>query len=40
MVYDAINQSDVFIKDFRLVNQIQGAAVSVMANIAEAIVSY
>jgi len=35
MAYDAINKSDVFIKDFRLVNQIQGAAVSVMANIAE-----
>jgi putative endonuclease len=24
MAYDAINKSDVFIKDFRLVNQIQG----------------
>jgi len=35
MAYDAINKSDVFIKDFRLVNQIQGAAVSAMANIAE-----
>ncbi|PXF57337.1 MAG: hypothetical protein C4B58_10100 [Deltaproteobacteria bacterium] len=35
MAYDAINKSDVFIKDFRLVNQIQGAAVSVMSNIAE-----
>ncbi len=32
MAYDAINKSDVFIKDFRLVNQIQGAAVSAMAN--------
>ena len=35
MAYDAINKSDVFIKDFRLVNQIQGASVSAMANIAE-----
>ena len=35
MAYDAINKSDGFIKDFRLVNQIQGAAVSAMANIAE-----
>ena len=32
MAYDAINKSDVFIKDFRLVNQIQGADVSAMAN--------
>ena len=35
MAYDAINKNDVFIKDFRLVNQIQGATVSAMANIAE-----
>jgi four helix bundle protein len=35
MTYDAINKSDVFIKDFRLVNQIQSKAVSAMANIAE-----
>jgi len=35
MAYDVINKSDVFIKDFRLVNQVQGAAVSAMANIAE-----
>ena len=34
-VYDAIKSSDEFRKDFRLVNQIQGAAVSSMANIAE-----
>jgi four helix bundle protein len=35
LVYDAINSSEKFRKDFRLVNQIQGAAVSTMANIAE-----
>ena len=33
MAYDAINKNEVFLKDFRLVNQIQGAAVSAMANI-------
>ena len=35
LVYDAINASESFQKDFRLVNQLQGAAVSSMANIAE-----
>jgi len=35
LVYDAINASETFARDFRLVGQIQGAAVSVMANIAE-----
>ena len=34
-VYDAINNSPRFKKDIRLTNQIQGAAVSVMSNIAE-----
>ena len=34
-VYEAINHSSRFNKDFRLTNQIQGAAVSVMSNIAE-----
>jgi four helix bundle protein len=35
LVYGAINQNGKFQKDYRLVNQIQGAAVSVMSNIAE-----
>ena len=35
LVYKAINESEEFKKDFRLVNQMQGAAVSTMANIAE-----
>ena len=35
LVYDAINKNEKFGKDFRLVGQIQGAAVSSMANIAE-----
>lgn len=35
LVYDAINKSETFRKDFRLSNQLQGAAVSSMANIAE-----
>ena len=35
LVYDAINASEKFGKDFRLVNQIQGAAVSSMSNITE-----
>ena len=35
LVYDAINSNTSFKKDFRLANQIQGAAVSSMANIAE-----
>lgn len=34
-VYDAINRSEQFRKDFRLANQIQRAAISVMSNIAE-----
>jgi len=35
MVYDAIKQNKDFQKDYRLVNQIQGAAVSSMSNVAE-----
>jgi len=35
MVYDVIKKSPKFRKDFRLVNQIQDAAVSSMSNIAE-----
>jgi len=35
LVYDVISNSEKFLKGFRLVNQIQGAAVSSMANIAE-----
>jgi len=35
LVYEAIQASKDFQKDFRLVNQIQGAAVSTMSNIAE-----
>ena len=35
LVYEAINQNQRFGKDIRLVNQIQGSAVSSMANIAE-----
>ena len=34
-VYAAINANENFQKDYRLVNQIQGASVSVMSNIAE-----
>jgi four helix bundle protein len=34
-VYDAIRASKEFQRDLRLVSQIQGAAVSAMANIAE-----
>ena len=34
-VYEAIGTNKEFKKDFRLTNQIQGAAVSVMSNIAE-----
>ena len=34
-VYDVINKNAKFQKDYRLVNQIQGAAVSSMSNIAE-----
>ena len=35
LVYDVINNSEKFLRDFRLVNQMQGAAVSSMSNIAE-----
>jgi four helix bundle protein len=35
MVYSAINNSSRFQKDYRLVDQITGAAVSVMNNIVE-----
>jgi four helix bundle protein len=35
MVYEAINDSKDFQKDFRLNGQITGAAISVMNNIAE-----
>ncbi len=35
LVYDAINKSREFQKDFRLANQMQGAAISSMSNIAE-----
>jgi len=35
LVYDAIDSNTSFKKDFRLASQIQGAAVSSMANIAE-----
>jgi four helix bundle protein len=35
MVYDLINKNQRFGKDFRLVSQIQAAAVSSMSNIAE-----
>jgi len=34
-VYNAIDANERFRKDFRLANQIQGAAISVMSNIAE-----
>jgi four helix bundle protein len=35
MVYDLVKKSPKFRKDFRLVNQVQDAAVSAMSNIAE-----
>jgi len=35
LVYSVINASEKFQKDYRLANQIQGAAISVMSNIAE-----
>lgn len=35
LVYQTIASNDLFRKDYRLVNQIQGAAVSAMSNIAE-----
>ncbi|RPI76698.1 MAG: four helix bundle protein [Desulfobacteraceae bacterium] len=34
-IYDAINKNRKFKMDFRLMNQMQGAAVSSMANISE-----
>ena len=34
-VYEAIRLNHAFRRDFRLVNQIQGAAVSAMSNIAD-----
>jgi four helix bundle protein len=38
MVYNVISKSSKFRKDFRLVNQVQDAAVSAMSNIAEGFV--
>ena len=35
MVYEIVNKNPKFKRDFRLVNQIQDAAVSTMSNIAE-----
>ena len=35
MIYELIRKNEKFQKDFRLVNQIQDAAVSWMSNIAE-----
>ena len=35
MVYEAVSKDERFQRDYRLVNQMQGAAVSVMSNIAE-----
>jgi four helix bundle protein len=35
LVYEAVNKNAEFKRDFRLVNQIQAAAVSSMSNIAE-----
>ena len=35
LVYKAISNNKMFGKDFRLMNQLQGSAVSTMANIAE-----
>ena len=35
MIYETIKLSTPFQKDFRLVNQITGAAISVMNNIVE-----
>jgi four helix bundle protein len=34
-IYQAINDNPKFFRDYRLTNQIQGAAISVMSNIAE-----
>ena len=39
-VYDAIGRNQSWQKDFRLCGQIQGAAISVMANIAEGFVRH
>ena len=35
LVYEAIEKNEKFLKDYRLLRQVQGAAISVMANIAE-----
>jgi len=35
LVYKSVHANENFNKDFRLVNQIQGSAVSAMANVAE-----
>ena len=35
LVYKAINTSERFVRDYRLANQLQGAAISTMSNIAE-----
>jgi len=35
LVYESVNKNPEFKRDFRLVNQIQAAAVSSMSNIAE-----
>ena len=39
-IYDAIGLNQTWQKDFRLCGQIQGSAVSVMANIAEGFVRH
>jgi four helix bundle protein len=39
-IYEAIGQNAIWQKDLRLCGQIQGAAVSVMANIAEGFVRH
>ena len=35
LVYGTVNSSPIFKKDYRLAGQIEGAAISVMSNIAE-----
>jgi len=40
LIYEAISQSQTWQKDRRLCGQIQGAAISVMANIAEGFVRH
>lgn len=35
LVYGAVNSSKIFKNDYRLAGQIEGAAISVMSNIAE-----